>query len=289
MHYIRNQLDNKATSHRPRLPDSLDTLRYSVDDGVATLTLHRPDRGNAWTIRMAVELDLVLRLVDRDDDVRVLVVTGAGSVFSVGADLDAGSILRPGDEPIEPPERPLLPSRVGKPVIAAMNGHAVGAGISFATHCDLRLLAEGAKVGFAFGRRGVIAEMGMHWLLPRVVGMATAMDLLLTGRNVEAAEALSVGLVHRVVAADRVLPEAMRIARDIATRVAPLSAVVTKRLVWDAMEEPWDRALQREQELFELLAAHPDAGEGVQSFLDKRPPRWTGRPSVDLPAEVGGT
>lgn len=288
MHYIQNQLDNKATSDQPQPWASLETLRYVVDDGVATLTLHRPDRGNAWTIRMAVELDLVLRLVDRDDDVRVLVVTGAGSVFSVGADLEAGSILRPGDESIEPPERPLLPSRVGKPVIAAMNGHAVGAGISFATHCDLRLLAEGAKVGFAFGRRGVIAEMGMHWLLPRVVGTATAMDLLLTGRNLEATEALSVGLVHRVLAADEVVPESQRLARDIAARVAPLSAAVTKRLVWDAMQEPWDRAWRREQELFALLAAHADAGEGVQSFLDKRPPRWIGRPSIDLPV-VGGT
>jgi enoyl-CoA hydratase/carnithine racemase len=282
MYYISNQLDDTATHQVPTPVEPFETLRYAVDDGVATLTLHRPDHGNAWTIRMAVELDAVLRIVDGDDDVRVLVVTGAGSVFSVGADLDTGSILRPGDESIEPPERPLLPSRVGKPVIAAMNGHAVGAGISFAMHCDLRLLADRAKVGFAFGRRGVIAEMGMHWVLPRVVGMATAMDFLVTGRNVDAAEALSAGLVHRVLATDDVVPEALRIARDIATYVAPLSAAVSKRLVWDAMDEPWDQAWAREQELFARLAGHPDAREGVESFLEKRPPRWVGRPSVDL-------
>ena len=176
-----------------------ESVRYEVERGIGLLTLDRPEHRNAWTVAMAIELDEILADANRDDDVRVVVVTGADSVFSVGADLHSGSIDRPGVEQAEPPEAPMLPSQVVKPVIAALNGHAVGAGISFAMHCDFRILAETAKIGFAFVRRGVIAEMAMHWLLPRVVGMAVAADLLLTGRTVDADEARRLGLVHRVL------------------------------------------------------------------------------------------
>jgi enoyl-CoA hydratase/carnithine racemase len=256
---------------------SLTTTRLTVDDGIGIVTLDRPDRGNAWTVRMAVELDLILRDADTDDDVRALVVTGAGSVFSVGADLTSGSIDRPGDDDISPADRPLLPSRMVKPVIAAMNGHAVGAGISFAMHCDLRVLADAAKVGFAFVRRGVIPEMGMHWVVPRVVGMAVATDLLVTGRTVGAVEALQLGLVHRVVPAGDVLSTCLELARDIVAHVAPLSAANTKRLLWDGLDEGWEHSWERERQAFALCASQPDAIEGVGAFVEKREPRWTGR------------
>ena len=260
-----------------------ETVLYEVERGIGLLTLNRPDHRNAWTVRMAIELDEVLADANRDDDVRVVVVTGAGSVFSVGADLHSGSIARPGAEHAEPPETPILPSQVLKPVIAALNGHAVGAGISFAMHCDFRILAQTGKVGFAFVRRGVIAEMAMHWLLPRVVGMAVATDLLLTGRTVEADEAWRLGLVHRVLAPADVVPAALDLARDIVQNVAPMSAAMTKRLLWQSTEQSLDRAWSHERELFARCAAHPDSTEGVSSFLDKRPASWTSRPAVDPP------
>jgi enoyl-CoA hydratase/carnithine racemase/quinol monooxygenase YgiN len=261
-------------------PSSLTTLRFRVEDQVALVTLDRPDRGNAWTTQMAVELDRVLRAADADPAVRVVVVTGAGATFSVGADLKSGSIDRPGDDDVEPPAMPLLPSRMTKPVIAAMNGHAVGAGISFAMHCDVRLLAETAKVGFAFVRRGVIPEMGMHWVVPRILGMAVATDLLLTGRTIGASEALELGVVHRVLPAADVLRAGLELAQEIAVRVAPLSAAATKQLLWEGLDETWERSWQREREAFAACAGHPDAVEGVLSFMEKRPPRWTGRPTA---------
>ena len=259
-------------------PRSLTAVRFRVEDEVAVVTLDRPDQGNAWTTRMAVELDRVLREADADPAVRAVVVTGAGATFSVGADLKSGSIDRPGDDDARPPATPLLPSRMTKPVIAAMNGHAVGAGISFAMHCDVRLLAETAKVGFAFVRRGVIPEMGMHWVVPRVLGMAVATDLLLTGRTIGAAEALGLGVVHRVLPTVDVLRTGLELAREIAVHVAPLSAAASKQLLWDGLDETWERSWQREREAFAACAAHPDAMEGVLSFVEKRPPRWTGRP-----------
>ena len=261
----------------------MESVRYEVERGIGLLTLDRPQQRNVWTVAMAIELDEILADANRDDDVRVVVVTGADSVFSVGADLHAGSIDRPGTEQAEPPEAPMLPSQVVKPVIAALNGHAVGAGISFAMHCDFRILAETAKIGFAFVRRGVIAEMAMHWLLPRVVGMAVAADLLLTGRTVDADEAWRLGLVHRVVPPQDVVPAALDLAKDIVQNVAPMSAAITKQLLWQATEQTLDFAWSRERELFARCAAHPDSIEGVSSFLEKRSPGWTGRPAVDPP------
>jgi enoyl-CoA hydratase/carnithine racemase len=259
-------------------PLPLTAVRFEAEDHVALVTLDRPEWGNAWTAQMAVELDRVLRAADADPAVRAVVVTGAGATFSVGADLKSGSIDRPGRDGAEPPATPLLPSRMTKPVIAAMNGHAVGAGISFAMHCDVRLLADTAKVGFAFVRRGVIPEMGMHWVVPRVLGMAVATDLLLTGRTIDAAEALQLGVVHRVLPAVDVVRAGLDLARDIAVHVAPLSAAATKQLLWEGLGESWERSWQREREAFAACARHPDAVEGVASFVEKRSPRWTGRP-----------
>ena len=249
----------------------MDFVRYEVERGIGLVTLNRPEQRNTWTVRMAIELVEVLTDANRDDDVHVVVVTGAGSVFSVGADLRSGSIARPGAEHAEPPDTPMLPSQVLKPVIAALNGHAVGAGISFAMHCDVRLLAQTAKIGFAFVRRGVIAEMAMHWLLPRVVGMAVAADLLLTGRIIEAEEAWRLGLVHRVLASADVVPAALDLAGDIVDNVAPMSASYTKQLLWQATEQPLARAWSRPSASCSLDAPRTDSIEGVSSFLDKRP------------------
>lgn len=271
--------------------ETFESIRCTVDDGVAVVTLDWPERGNPWTLRLALELDAVCHQLDRDDDARVVVFTGEGSVFSVGADLSGGAVDEAGAATAgEVPADPLFPSRLRKPVIAALNGHTVGGGLSFAMHCDIRILADSAKIGFPFVRRGLTSEMGMSWLLPRTIGRAASTDLLLTGRILLAPEALTIGLVHRVVPKDDVLHEALALAADLAANVAPLAAAETKALLWASMEASWPTAYAREMDAFWRCVAHPDVAEGVASFLEKRPPQWTGRPSElwSDPPEDGG-
>jgi enoyl-CoA hydratase/carnithine racemase len=255
----------------------LETLRYEDrGGGVAVLRLHRPDRRNAWTLLMAHELDRACRAIDADGSIRVLVVTGSGDVFSVGADLTVGTILEPGDDEVGSLAlHPMLPSAMDIPVIAAINGHAAGAGINFAMHCDLRILADSAKVAFPFVRRGVVPEMNMHWLLPRVVGSGVASDLLLTGRTVLADEALRLGVVHRILPADQILDDAIATAQDMVRTTAPLGSSFTKQLLREAMFSTAEEAWPREVAAFVRCAGHPDAVEGVISFLERRDPTWT--------------
>jgi enoyl-CoA hydratase/carnithine racemase len=255
-----------------------ETLRYDdVGGGVGVLQLHRPERRNAWTVRMAAELHDALTAIDTEPDVRVLIITGAGDTFSVGADLGSGNLMTPGGEAIESPSHPLMPSDMQIPVIAAINGHAAGAGISFAMHCDIRILADTAKVAFAFVRRGVIPEMGLHWLMPRVTGIGVATDLVLTGRTITADEALTAGVVHRVVPAGEVLATAIEIAREMIRTTSPLGSSFAKQLLWASLHQAQEVAWNMELAAFEQCAEHPDATEGVAAFLERRAPEWTGR------------
>jgi enoyl-CoA hydratase/carnithine racemase len=257
---------------------SFETLLYKdIGEGIGVLELHRPERRNAWTVRMAAELHEALTAIDADADVRVLIITGAGDTFSVGADLGSGNLMTPGGEAIESPRHPLMPSDMQIPVIAAMNGHAVGAGISFAMHCDIRILADSAKVAFAFVRRGVIPEMGLHWLMPRVTGMAVATDLILTGRTITAEEALAAGVVHTVLPASEVLPAAIEGAREMARTTSPLGLSFAKQLLWASLHQTQDVAWDTELAAFVQCAEHSDATEGVTAFLERRQPTWTGR------------
>jgi enoyl-CoA hydratase/carnithine racemase len=262
-------------------------LLFEVRDQVATITLNRPERRNAWTVTMARELDEAMLACDRDDAIRVVIVTGAGRSFSVGADLSVGTIAQPGEpeaSPEPPDELPFVsPSTIRKPVIAAINGDGVGAGITYPMHCDIRIVAEDAKLGFPFVRRGVIPEMGGHWTVPRAVGVGVATELILTGRIFSGREAVQLGLCHRALPAGEVLTEARRVASDIVVNVAPVSAAIAKRLLWSSTTMTLDQMLAREKELFLWCAERPDAVEGVASFLEKRPPRWQMRPSVDVP------
>jgi enoyl-CoA hydratase/carnithine racemase len=235
---------------------------------------------------MAVELHLALTAIDARPDVRVLVITGSGDAFSVGADLGGGDIRHPGGGEFELPANPLLPSAMSIPVIAALNGHAAGAGISFSLHCDLRILADSAKVAFAFIRRGIIPEMGMHWLLPRVVGIAKATEMILTGATLTADEALAAGLVHRVVPSGEVLDHAVAAAREIVSTTSPLGSSYAKQLTWRSLGQSFDVAWADERAAFDRCAAHPDAVEGVTSFLERRPPTWTGVRDTSPPAPV---
>jgi enoyl-CoA hydratase/carnithine racemase len=262
------------------------TVLVDVVDSIATLTLSRPERRNAWTLQLANELSDALERCDADDNIRVVVVTGAGRAFSVGADIGGGDLSNPGDGSSTPDDDRMpsvFPPMLRKPVIAAINGDAVGAGITFSLLCDLRVLAREARVGFVFVRRGVIPEMGAHLTLPRVVGLANALDLILSGRLLSADEAADLGLCTHITPAVDVLPTALRLARELAEQTAPVPAAISKRLLWRDVLANLSKLMDEETELLRWCSQQPDGVEGIASFVEKRPPRWTGRPSVETP------
>ena len=262
---------------------NLETVLYEVRDGVATITLNRPDAMNAWTSQLSDELSLAMGAADADDDVRAVVLTGAGKAFCAGADLSAGEsgFLAGGASAQEGPR--LMPYKVRKPVIAAINGHAVGVGITYPMLCDIRIVSETAKIQYAMVRRGILPELGSHVLLPRVIGFSRAADLLLTGRLIMGTEAAEMGLASRAVPADQVLAVAMEMARDIAVNVSPVSAALAKQLMWDGMNTSVDHMIMTEGKLLPGLTAAPDSGEGVRAFFEKRAPKWRSRVSSDMP------
>lgn len=261
----------------------LETVLYEAEDGVAVITLNRPEAMNAWTPLLSDELMLACGAADADDDVRAVVVTGAGRAFCAGADLSGGEAGFVGGGPTAQSGPRLWPFQVRKPVIAAINGHAVGVGITYPMLCDIRIVSETAKIQYAMVRRGVIPELGSHALLPRVIGFANAAELMLTGRQFLGSEAVELGLAARAVPADQVLNEAMTIARDIAVNVAPVSAALTKKLMWEGLNTSVERMLALESSLLPGLAGSPDAGEGVRAFFEKRDPQWRGRVGRDVP------
>jgi enoyl-CoA hydratase/carnithine racemase len=260
-------------------------VRYDVQDGVALLTLDRPERRNAWTPQMAIETNNALCRLDADDDVRVIVVTGAGDAFCAGADLggdDAFAAVEGYRDPLFWREL-IAPWTLRKPVVAAINGHAVGVGLTFALQCDLRFVATDAKLAFSFVRRGVLAELASHVILPRVVGIQRAADLLLSGRTFLGTEAFEIGFAVAALAGDDVLPAAMAWAHDVATNTAPVSVALSKQLMWEGLTSTPMEMLQREQQLIPWICNQIDAVEGVAAFLDKRTPQWQLGATRDLP------
>jgi enoyl-CoA hydratase/carnithine racemase len=269
------------------VPPTARFVSVELADGVATVLLDRPERDNAWTLQTVQEMSRIMRWCDDTEEVRAVVVGARGRVFCVGADLAGRDILHPGGEVVDADGTPeMLPSQVRKPVIAALHGHAVGIGTTYALHCDLRLVAEDAKMGIPFVRRGVVPEVNSSWLLPRLVGLATAVDLALTGRLVLGHEAVALGLCHRVLPRAEVLPEAQRLAARIAADGAPVSLGVTKRLLWQALDLGAAEAHEHERAVFTAVAGGPDTKEGIASFLEKRPPRWTQSVTEDWPDEL---
>ncbi len=268
------------------------TILLDVDDaGVATLTLNRPEALNAWNAQLAGEVEAALRALDADDAVRAVVVTGAGRAFCAGADLGrGGESFAPRDAKPEPGARgsafpdAFWPFRMRKPVVAAVNGHAIGVGITFPMTCDVRYVAEDAKIQFAFVRRGMLPELASHVIVPRVIGLSRAADLLLTGRIITGREAAELGLASEALPAAEVLPAARAHAREYRL-AAPASVALSKRLLWEGLGLTADAMMRRELPLFEWAGRQPDAREGVVSFLEKREPAWKLRPSVDLPDE----
>lgn len=250
-------------------------------DAVGVITLNRPDQGNAYTHQMGLELNEALIALDGDDLVRAIVVTGAGKHFCVGADLDPNADnrlawLRRSELDRVQAEPPLCrPWRLGTPIIGALNGAAVGVGLTLPLQWDIRVAALDGKLGFPFTRRGVIPEANSTWLLSRLVGGTRALDLLLTGRMFSGLQAEAMGVVSHAVAADVVLETALDIARDLAENVSPAAAGTTKRLIYEFLRSgDRDAALKTERGLFEELARGPDASEGGRAFLEKRAPVW---------------
>lgn len=262
-------------------------IRFETDGAVATLTLNRPARRNAWTRRMGIEIRDALRVADERDEVRAVVVTGAGRDFCVGADLEGqGAVFEEARTAEQEGAAPLTLRawEIRKPVIAALNGAVAGVGATLPLQWDLRLAGERTRIGFVFVRRGLVPEAASTWLLPRIVGMSRAADLLLTGRLVPAREALEMGLVSRVVPDDELLGAAQGVAREIAEQTAPVAVALTKRLLWHMAGERDPVAAERlDRQVFGWTTQSPDAREGIRAFMEKRPPRWSMRPGADLP------
>lgn len=260
----------------------LQEVLYQVDDGVAVVILNRPHAMNAWTPRLSDELSIALGAADTDESVRAIVITGAGKAFCAGADLSGGEEgFRGGAaSTYDGPRR--WPHHTSKPVIAAINGHAVGVGITYPMLADIRIANQDAKIQYAMVRRGILPELGSHAILPRVIGFSKAAELLLTGRMLSGAEAAELGLVSRAVAADQVLPAAMEIARDIAVNTAPVSVALAKRMLWEGLNMGVDEMIAAEGRIINSLAGSADAAEGVRAFFEKRTPQWSMTLADDL-------
>jgi len=286
-------------------------ILYTVSDGIAVITLNRPDRLNAWTRGMSREVMEAAHRAGDDDNVRVIIITGTGRGFCAGADMEelegasddalavlkSGAMMSPGrrvsllmeqmtaeeynpenSEKIRDDFRKRYSYLLGikKPVIAAVNGPAVGLGLIIALYCDVRFASDKAKFSTAFSKRGLIAEHGISWILPRIIGLPNALDLLYSSRIIPAQEALSMGLVNRVFPQESFMDGVMAYARDIADSVSPRSTSIMKRQVVNALFQTLAEASETaDEELLKSLSSE-DFKEGVAHFLEKRPPRFTG-------------
>lgn len=260
-------------------------ILYEVTDGVALVTLNRPEKLNAMTALMGAEMADVMAEADGDDGVRAVVLTGAGRAFCAGADLGSGTGFAAGWGEVERKYRRMMPMEVRKPVIAAINGPAIGAGLTWPLQADIRFVASDAKLAFAFVRRGVLPELASHVILPRLAGLARASELLLSGRTFLGDEAVEYGVATQALPKSEVLSAALALARDIAVNAAPVPVAIAKQLIWEGTGIDLKAWRKREAKLFELTTRHPDAREGTVAFFEKRAPRWTGSVSKEFPEE----
>jgi enoyl-CoA hydratase/carnithine racemase len=276
---------------------SYQEILYEVSDGVATVTLNRPEKLNAWTMRMGDEVRHAFFRADKDDAVRVIVITGAGKGYCAGADMDmlqtaqgggGEEALRAGDPALAAgPDDPSVPAALcgvysyplglHKPVIAAVNGVAAGLGLSYILYYDMRIASDRARFGTFFSRRGLVAEHGSALILPRLIGMANACDLLYSGRLVNAEEALRMGLVNRVVPHDSLMATVREIAAELATLCSPRSIRIMKRQLYGNLFTDLAASMEEaDREMF-LSFTTEDFREGIASFLQRRPPHFAGK------------
>lgn len=263
------------------------TIRTEERGRVATVVLNRPDRMNAWTRRMEAELNHAVAGFEVREDIGAIIVTGSGRAFCAGADLDedqtSDATLRELFAPAT--DRPYWEMRT--PLIAAINGAAAGVGMTLPMKFDIRIVAEDAKLGFVFTRRGLTPEFGASWILPRLVGAANAMELLLTGRIFDGRTAVKMGLASEAHPADRVLERAREIADDLVNNVSPVAAAVTKALVYRGLEaDDLSTHARLEQKLYDWALSGDDFPEGMASFVEKRTPQWPLAKNADFPAQL---
>ncbi len=271
--------------------DRYEQIAYTVADHTATITLNRPDRLNAYTVRMADELADAFDRADADEKVRVVIFTGAGNHFCAGADLstleldvpDGGELPQDWQEPASRCSMRIF--RMNKPVIAAIRGAAVGAGATIVLPADYRLAATDARFGYVFSRRGIYAEGASAWFLPRLVGMGRALDWMISGRAFDAAEALASGLVHSVYDPVDLLPKAHELARTIIAKTSPVSVAVIRQALYrmSALDSP-EPAQRLDSRLIAGCVSSSDTAEGFAAFQERRDPVFTGRTPTDLPA-----
>jgi enoyl-CoA hydratase/carnithine racemase len=279
-------------------------IEYDVAERVATIALNRPDKMNTGTTRMIRELLDAIDAVDADDEVRAVVLTGRGRAFCAGADLSSGdktfdyaagesSVAAPGEEAAPAASEHVYRDGAGlitlrlfecnKPVIAAVNGAAVGMGVTMTLPCDVRLAAESARFGFVFAKRGIVPEGASTWFLPRVVGVSQAAEWLYSGRVFDATEALAGGLVKAVVPNDELLDTAYALAREFAES-APVSVALARKMLWRGLVADHPMYMHRvDSRAVQYTGAQPDAREGVMSFLEKRPANFTGSVAAGVP------
>ncbi|HUZ25981.1 MAG TPA: crotonase/enoyl-CoA hydratase family protein [Streptosporangiaceae bacterium] len=268
-------------------------IAYRVEDGIATVTLDRPERLNALTNTMAQELVRAMDVIDADDDVRAVVFTGRGRAYCAGADLSGGGEIFERDESGEfrmdrdadyggIVARRFFEST--KPLIAAINGPAVGVGVTSTLPMDVRLASEDARFGFVFARRGLVPEACSSWFLPRIVGISQALEWVYSGRVFPADEALRAGLVRSVHQPDDLLPAAYALAREFAESSAPVAVAIARRMLWQMLGTGTpELAHELDSRGIFFLGRTPDCAEGVAAFLEKRPARFTMKVSSDLP------
>lgn len=260
-----------------------------VEAGVATIWFNRPEHRNSFSQQMREELYAALGDFEADDHVRAIVVTGTGKYFSAGADLSrgAGTFSGPREAAREQQPPPVITWQMRTPVIAAMNGSAVGMGLTIPMSWDIRIAAADGRYGFVFPRRGIVAEAGSTWIVPRLIGASRAMEIMLTGRLISGTEAAEMGLMSRALPADEVLPAAVALARDIAANTSAMAVAATKALLYRGLAEP-DRSAHQEleHEVFRWSGRQADSAEGVVSFLEKRAPQWRLSKSRDFPPQL---
>jgi len=270
-------------------------IKYETAEGILTITLNRPDSLNALNYDMINDLMDALNTADADDDIRVIIVTGAGHAFCAGADLSQGDDSfvpksHAGKETTAETYRDwggtlsLKIYDMKKPFIAAINGAAVGVGITFTLPMDIRLATETAKIGFPFTRRGIVPDAASSWFLPRIVGVSKAMEWILSGRIFKAQEALSGGLVMAVLKPDELIAKAQEIATEIIRNTSSVSVSLSRQLIWKMMGSDHPMEAHRiESKLLYWITDQPDVNEGIQSFLEKRSPKFPMKVSTDLP------
>jgi enoyl-CoA hydratase/carnithine racemase len=259
-------------------------------DRIATITLNRPEKLNAWRFKMENEVRAAMVDADRDDSVRAIVVTGAGRAYCAGADMDALDRISRGEESIPRPTESALTGvkadyqgrfsymlALRKPIIGAINGACVGIGLTSSLYFDMRIASETARLGMIFVRRGLAIEHGSSWMLPRLIGVPKALDLALTGRLVDANEALAMGLVSRVLPADKVLATAKEVAGEIAAKCAPLGVAAAKKMIYDHLFTDLATAMKEDDLATDSVNGTEDFREGILAFREKRPARFVGR------------